>query len=306
MKATGNKENNSSRNTLYFDESGVSSLKDKGQFFILTGVIAKNIEFQNLATYYYRLKLKHFDDEKPIHSQELFWNPKKQEKEFIEELTPYLETLDFAYITVIVDKKALLSSIPSTSPKNPFYTTFSEAKSIWEKSGFSVEKFKEKTIEEVLEVVKKSKFQDVNKQYPLEIAYHTILKKYISDYVKKRKIDIKDFEICFETSPNRERILRYTERFFNERKSWDSKERTSFAETLKDSIYSISFPNKRAKYLGLEIADMISYGYNLSKNKRLNNEEVESYKKIWDVICKKRNFLKRDFKIDCLYTIPSK
>jgi hypothetical protein len=300
------KGNNISRNTIYFDESGVASLNDQKPFFILTGVIAKNIEFQDLATYYYRLKLKHFGNEEPIHSQELFWKPTKKEIGFIEELTPYLETLDFGYITVIVDKGALLSSVPTTSPRNPFYTTLSEAKAIWQRSGLSIENFKEKTINEVLDVIKKSKFQDINKQYPLEIAYYTILKKYVTDYVKKKKMDIKEFEICFETSPNRERILRYTEQFFNEKKKGDKKTRTSLAIALKDSIYSISFPNKRAKYLGLELADMISYGYNLSKYKRLNNKEVESYKNIWSVICKKRNALKRDFKIDCVYTIPSK
>lgn len=293
-----------SRNTIYFDESGVSSLNDNGQFFILTGVIASNIEFRELSAYYHRLKLKHFGEEESIHSQELFWKPKKTEVTFIQELTPYLETLDFSYITVIVDKKAILAKAPTTTPRNPFKTTFSEAKSIWKKSGFSEEKFKEKTIEEILATVKQNKFPDINNHYPLRIAYYTILKLYLTDYVKNKKINEKDFEICFETSPNRERILRYTEEFFDERRKGNNKEKTSFAENLKNSIYSISFPNKRAKYLGLEIADIISYGYNLSKYKRLNNKEVESYKEIWNTICRKRNALKKDYKFDCLHTVP--
>ena len=94
------------------------------------------------------------------------------------------------------------------------------------------------------------------------------------------------------------------EQFFDERRKGNNKEKTSFAENLKNSIYSISFPNKRAKYLGLEIADIISYGYNLSKYKRLNNKEVDSYKEVWNTICRKRNALKKDYKFDCLHTVP--
>ena len=71
-------------------------------------------------------------------------------------------------------------------------------------------------------------------------------------------------------------------------------------------MYSISFPNKKARYLGLEIADIISYGYNLSKYKKINFSEVESYKDVWGIICKKRYILKRDFGIDYVYKIPHK
>ncbi len=305
MTSRETKLNNSiSRNTLYFDESGVPSLNDKKQYFILTGVIADNTEFRELSAYYYKLKLKHFGQEESIHSQKLFWKPKKAERAFIEELTPYLETLDFSYITIIVNKKAVLDSTPTTVPKNPFATSFSEAKSIWKKSGLAVESFQGKTMEEILNVVKKSRFPDINKHYPLKIAYYTILKLYINDYMKSKKITDKDFEICFETSPNRERILRYTEEFYDEKKKNSRTERTSFAKKLKRSVYSISFPNKRAKYLGLEIADIISYGYNLSKYKGLNAKEVESYQKIWSCICKKRIALKKDYKFDCVHTIP--
>lgn len=41
-----------------------------------------------------------------------------------------------------------------------------------------------------------------------------------------------------------------------------------FAKDLSKDLYCLSFPNKTAKYLGLEIADLISYGYYLSFHHR--------------------------------------
>ncbi|MBP8708351.1 MAG: DUF3800 domain-containing protein [Caldisericia bacterium] len=299
-------QNKGNRNTIYLDESGVSSLKDKKRFFILTGVIANNSEFQALSEYYFRLKYKYFNEDKTIHSKDIFWKSDKKEQLFITELVEYLDTLNFSFIVVIVDKEEILKNTPQTYPKNPFYTTFSQAKSIWQRTGLATETFKDKTIDEVLEVVKKTKFPDINNQYPLMISYKTILKEYINTYIKKLKIENPEFEICFETSPNRERIIRYTEDFFEEKKTGSPKEKTAFAKKLKDSVYSISFPNKKARYLGLEIADIISYGYNLSKYKKINFSGVESYKDVWGIICKKKNILKRDFGIDCEYRIPHK
>lgn len=205
---------------------------------------------------------------------------------------------------MIINKKAILKNAPLTSPKNPFNTTFSEAKSTLQKNGFSTVEIRKKSIDEVLNIIKKTKFPNINNQYPLQISYKTILNTYINTYVKNLGLKNPQFEICFETSPNRERIIKYTEAFFEERKNTKPKERTSFAKKLKDSVYSISFPNKKARYLGLEIADIISYGYNLSKYKRINKKEVESYKDVWDIICTKRHELKRDYKIDCVYKIP--
>ncbi len=149
-------ESKGNRNTIYLDESGVSSLKDKKRFFILTGVIANNSEFQSLSEYYFRLKYKYFNEDKTLHSKDLFWEPDEKEKSFIVELVKYLETLDFSFIVVIIDKEEILKTIPLTNPNNPFHTTFSEAKSIWKRNGLATETFKDKTINEVLEVVKKN------------------------------------------------------------------------------------------------------------------------------------------------------
>ena len=299
-----NLSSKNSRNTIYFDESGVSSLKDAGRFFILTGVIANNFEFSQLSEYYFRLKLKYFKEEKPIHSYKLFWKPNKQAKSFVQELVDYLETIQFGFMTVIIDKEKILKSTPLTQPNNPFSTTFSEAKSIWKKDGNASEKFKEKSIEEVLEVIKQTKFPDINNNYPLMISYHTLLKKYLNHYSKKLGVKNSEFEICFETSPNRERILKYTEEFYEERKKNNPRKKTNFAVNLKNNIYSISFPNKSAKYLGLELADVISYGFSLSRKKRLS--KVPLYEKVWDIISKRRIDLKKDYGIDCLYEIPKK
>ena len=290
------------RITIYFDESGVSSLKDKGRFFILTGVIANNTEFSQLSEYYFRLKLKYFKKETPLHSVDLFWNKDEKTELFIKELVEYLETIQFGFLTVVVDKGRVFESVPLTHPNNPFLTTFSEAKSIWKKAGFATEKFKDKTMEEILETIKKSEFHDINNYYPLEISYYTLLKKYLNEYSKKLGIDDCEFEICFETSPNRERIIRYTEEFYEERKKGNPEEKTNFAVNLKNHVYSISFPNKSAKYLGLEIADIVSYGFSLSRYKRIN--EAPLYKDVWNIISKRRTDIKRDYKFDCLEEIP--
>ncbi len=292
------------RITIYFDESGVSSLKDQGRFFILTGVIANNSEFAQLSEYYFRLKLKYFKEEAPIHSVDLFWNKDEKIELFIKELVEYLETIQFGFLTVVVDKERVLESTPLTNPNNPFLTTFSEAKSIWQKKGLTTEKFKEKTIEEILEIVRKYKFPNINNYYPLKISYYTLLKKYLNEYAKRLEIDNCEFEICFETSPNRERIIRYTEEFYEERKKGNPKEKTNFAVNLKNHVYSISFPNKSAKYLGLEIADIVSYGFSLSRYKRINKAPL--YKDVWDIISKRRTDIKRDFKFDCLEEISKR
>lgn len=296
--------NPNSRNTIYFDESGVPSLKDKKRFFILTGVIANNLEFTSLSEYYFRLKFKYFNEERTIHASNLFWKPNNKDLSFIEELVGYLETLNFSFLTVVVNKNAILKYLPQTQPKNPFYTTFSEAKSIWEKLTNKDENFREKTIKEILRTVKHSKFPDANKYYPLRIAYYTILKEYLGSYAKKCNLENLDFEICFETSPNRERILKYTEEFYEERIEKRKKRKTKFAKNLKEHIYSISFPHKNAKYLGLEIADIISYGFNLSLNKRIN--AVPAYINIWEIVKRKRAHLKKNYGIECIYKIPKK
>jgi hypothetical protein len=299
-----NLEKYNNRNTLYFDESGVGSFKDSSRYFILTAVIANNNEIKQLSEYYFRLKYKYFNDNIPIHSNELFWKPNSKVKNFIPELTNYLQTLPFGILTVVVDKEKLLKDAPQVKLRNPYQTKLTQAKSIWKQSGFAIETFEGKSVNEVLEVIKNFETKDIDNHYPLRIAYKTILKEYITNYSKNFGLKDCEFEICFETSPNRERILKYTERFYNETKTNNAKEKTSFAKNLKQNVYSISFPNKSSRYLGLEIADMVSYGFNLSRYKRLN--EIEDFKPVWDVINKKRVELKKGFNIDCLIEIPRK
>jgi hypothetical protein len=287
--------NPNSRNTIYFDESGVPSLKDKGQFFILTGVIANNLEFSQLSEYYLRLKIKYFKAEEPIHSFKLFWQPKPEEISFISELVRYLDTIPFTFLTTVIDKKAILKSKPLIPPQNHFLTNFSQAKSLWVKKGHNPHEFSEKTIKEILKIVKTTQYP-VNNYYPLRIAYYTILKQYLKCNYGS------EFEICFETSPNREKILKYTEEFYQERNSRQQK--TIFAKKLKEQVYSISFPNKSAKYLGLEIADIISYGFSLSKYHRIN--KLVFYKEIWQLIHQRQLETEKTNGIKCIYSLPKK
>lgn len=303
MASNETKFNNSiSRNTLYFDESGVGSFNDKKRYFILTAIIANNNDFHQLSEYYFRLKLKHFKENKPIHSYDLFWEPKINTQKFIPELTEYLETVPFGILTVVIDKERILRETTTTEIRYPYRSTFTQAISIWKKSGLAKETFASKTIKEVIDVIGQYEIPDIDNHYPLKIAYKTILKEYINNYAKKFSKNEEGFEICFETSPNRERILKYTESFYNERKTGNPSEKTSFAEKLKNSIYSISFPNKSSRYLGLEIADMVSYGFSLSKYKRF--DKVPYFKPIWNTISKKRTDLKKEFGVDCLIELP--
>ncbi len=289
------------RSTIYFDESGISSLNDSGRFFVLTGVIANNSDFNQLTEYYFRLKLKYFGEEKSVHSVELFWKPDLQTQMFILELHKYLETIPFGFITIVVDKNKIRQQAPLVTINNPYQTSFAKAKSIWIKKGYPIQQFESKTVREVLNEIYIYKIYDINKYYPLISSYKKLLYEYISNYSRSMNTDRYDFEICFETSPNRERILKYTEEFFNEQIEGSQKEKTSFAKSLKEKVYSISFPNKSAKYLGLEIADMISYGFSLSRNKRLN--EVTHFKPIWETINKRRLELRREYNVQCVLHI---
>jgi hypothetical protein len=296
--------NANNRNTIYIDESGVASLKDKGKFFILTGIIANNYEFSLLSEYYFRMKLKYFENEIPLHSFDLFRKPSKEEKLFIEELEKYLETLSFGMITIIVDKKKIIKNTNITSPKNPYNVNFSKAKSLWLENKLNTsQKFLDLSIREILNVVKNTEFPNINNYYPLEISYHTLLKTYLNEYAPKMKLQTSEFEICFETSPNREKIIRYTEEMFEERRTNNLKLKTKFAEELKENIYGISFPNKKAQYLGLELADIISYGFNLSKKGKL--KEYPYYAKIWSVIKNKEISYKKIHNLESVYNLPN-
>lgn len=69
-------------------------------------------------------------------------------------------------------------------------------------------------------------------------------------------------QLKFETSPNKTRLIKFTERLRNKK--------AKLGQILINHIYDVSFPFKKARYMGLEIADMISYGYHLEKYKRLS------------------------------------
>lgn len=296
-----NEINRNNRNTIYLDESGVSSLNDAGKQFILTGVVANNSKFHLLSEYYSRLKYKYFKSEAKIHSIDLFWKPNKRTKLFIEEIENYLDTISFGFITVIVDKAKVKAQVAQTKIKRPYQTNLTEAKSIWQRSGKTLESFEKATVKEVINEIRSVEISDINNYYPLKIAYRTLLDKYLFDYSVKIGKGDNEFEICFETSPNRERIIKYTEDFYDERVRKGGA-RTKFSIALKDRVYSISFPNKSAKYLGLEVADIISYGFNLSKSKRLGS--VPAYAPIWESINKKRIEMKNFAGVECVYKIP--
>lgn len=294
----------SNRNTLYIDESGVGSFKDDGRYFILTAIIANNNEMRLVSEYYFHLKNKYFKDNISIHSNEFFWRPTDKIKLFIPELINYLETIPFGILTIVIDKDKILKETKEVSIKYPYRTKFAQAKSIWQQSGLAPEKFEDKSVKEVLKTIQKFKIKNIDNHYPLRTAYKTLLKEYINNYAKSFRSGSTEFEICFETSPNRERILKYTEDFYNEKKVGKPKEKTSFATKLKENVYSISFPNKSSRYLGLEIADIVSYGFNLSRYKRF--DDVKIFKPLWDIISKKRIELKKEYGVNCLIEIPRK
>ena len=96
-------------------------------------------------------------------------------------------------------------------------------------------------------------------------------------------------QICFESSVYQSRILKYTDRFLQE------------SEFLKQSLYNISFPNKKAKFLGLEIADIISYGYYLSSHHRRKKNKL--YEDIWKVIQRRRRDIEERYDMKCVIRI---
>jgi len=132
------------------------------------------------------------------------------------------------------------------------------------------EDFFNKPTKEVFKIISEHTIRNINNYQPLFLAYRTILGIYFNLICKKLyKTTDKDYDkikpftqLKFETSPNKVRLLKFTESLRNE----DS----DLAKILVNKIYDISFPFKKARYMGLEIADIISYGYHLEKYKRLS------------------------------------
>ena len=65
---------------------------------------------------------------------------------------------------------------------------------------------------------------------------------------------------------------------------------------LKNNLTGISFPYKKARYLGLELADIISYGFNLSLYNKASTNIF--YKEIWEAVNRRRVEFKTKKDID--------
>jgi hypothetical protein len=268
---------NTARKTIYFDESGEEkmpnaeiSFNSSERFFIYTGVIFNNYDVQNLEEHYFNLKRKYFNRIIEIHSTEFFRLKNERKTGYIKSLADFLDTLPFLYITVIVDKKKMFDKSSIVKIRNPKDTTFKKALSICISKGLSKKEFFNTPTLEILQIISEHTIRNVNNYRPLSLAYGKILEEYFFTFCKKLyKTTYKDYEnikpltqLKFETSPNKSRILKYTEALRNKE--------TDLGMVLINNIYDVSFPFKKARYMGLEIADMISYGYHLQKYKRLS------------------------------------
>jgi len=137
---------------------------------------------------------------------------------------------------------------------------------------------------------------------PLEIAYRNILEHHFSDYYRKVCYKSARMHVCIESSTDQVRILKLLEDFSTEtNKVLPNPSKTPFANKLSRNLYSVSFPNKKAMFLGLEIADIISYGYYLSAHHRRSSNNL--YKEIWEVIQKRREEIEEQFRIKCVVRI---
>lgn len=271
--------NHRTKDIVYLDESGVADLNDKqSKFFILTGIIADNDSFQKYNRYYCQLKYKYLGDDVEIHSHDLFHKPGKFESKFIDELATFIDNIPFCFFTVAANKKKLLNSTTKRKAKDLMGTTFNKALSIYIEREKDKEAFYSEPLSAVLKEISKYKFKDINRLYPLEITYKEILNQYLTSYTKNINKGVKDFEIYFEESSNMNKILELTEKF-----------KTSgepFTTGLGTSLLNISFPNKRARYLGLELADIVSFGFGLSLYRKVS--ERKSYRKIWEALNRRR------------------
>ncbi len=294
-----------SRKIIYFDESGEEKMPKEElsydsteRYFIYTGVIFNNYDVENLENYYFNLKIKYLGRICTIHSTEFFRKPTNRNTKFVKALAEFIDTLPFLYITVIVDKKTLFDSSTKIKIKKPMETTFKKALSIYTEKGFPHNDFYNKTIKEILQLTSDYSIRNIYDYYPLTLAYKTILEEYFLKLLPQYfKPVFKDWdkgsvrtEFKFETSPNKERILKLTEKIRHE----DSE----LGKKLYRDMFDISFPLKKAQYMGLEIADIISYGYNLEKYKRLT--QTPMYRPIRKVLLRRNKIVKKEMGIDCV------
>lgn len=302
-----------SRHTLYIDESGTSSLKEKERYYILTSVVATNHSFENVEEFYENLKRKYFGYIQHIHSVELFsedseyirkgraqlFRIKKYRGQYIKELSYFLDSIPFVFETVIINKRAMLAQLNTVKISNPWATTIGKANEIFIESGKSPDEFKETKISELLPIIGNYKILPIDYFRPLEMAYKEVLQQHLKNYYKNIYLPGSKMQICIESSTDQTRMLKLTENFKQETDKVQPKShRTQFAKNLASDLYCLSFPNKTAKYLGLEIADLISYGYYLSSHHRRSRNTL--YVPIWNVIQKRRREIEGKFGIKCV------
>lgn len=293
------------RHTIYIDESGIPSLKDQERYFILTGVIATNHNFNNIEEFYFNLKRKYFGYIQHLHSVELFsentkylrkskaqlFKIKKYRRKYIQELAYFLDTIPFIYLTIVVDKRKMLKSISQTKKKHPWSTTIGEAKRIFTKKDRNTTSFSKSKMEDIINTISQHKVLPIDYFRPLEVAYKELLEQHIKHYLKN--IYAKSaIQICFESSIYQSLVLKHTERLLQEK---------DFSKEFKKSFYNIAFPNKKAKFLGLEIADIISYGYYLSSHHRRSKNDL--YKDIWKVIERRKREIEKRYDMKCVIRI---
>lgn len=291
------------RKTIFCDESGQGKMPESNisfdsnnRYFIYTGTMFNNFDLKNFKNYYFHLKRKFFGKTIGIHATQFFRIEKQNSKKYIEILAEFLDSIPFLYVTVIVDKKKRYDTAKEVKIGDPFSTTLRKALSIYITKGLKNKDFFNHTVKDVFRNISEYSFRNIKNYYPLELAYRTILETYFDDiYPQLLRTKYKNWnkikpltELKFETSPNRQRILKYTESFRGEN--------GRFGEDTRKAVYDISFPFKKAKYMGLEIADIISYGYNLFKYNRLNKTQL--YKPIRKVILRKERQIKKCLGID--------
>lgn len=294
-------ENKYSRCTMYFDESGIPSFKNVNQkynrYFIFTGLLGNNFDFERLEAYYYRLKKKYFNHNILVHSAELFKNNSSKTKLYIKELASFIANIPFYPITVVVDKKKAYSKAEFTTPTDPFSSTLHLIKSVWSTNSHAGENFKDVTIEQALKLMRAYKFKNINNIYPLQKAFKEIL----AQYTHKTKRYLFDnhspqLELCFETSPYRFEIIEMIDRYTQFKNLTDSDEK-ELGVGLNACLFNVSFPNKNARFMGLELADLISYGYYLKTNRLLS--KVPAYKPIWKILRSREKEFERVKKLEC-------
>jgi hypothetical protein len=289
------------RSTLFIDESGVASLNDSRRYYILTGVMAKNSMFHNLTSYYILLKRKYFGTAHIFHANEIFsptfggrqskgsrkklFRIARYKDNFAEEIALLIDSLPFAFKTVIIDKKSLLDNSSRINIKAPDKATFKKAYSVWQsrypQNNYS--DFERLSVKEVLNIVKSLTVPNIPSHYPLEVALKDLLNTYFTEYWKLAMDNGPAGGICIENSSDVPRIMKYFNAFLDDKD--ENNDRTPLAKGMRLKIIDISFPNKHAKYPGLEIADIISYGFHLKMNRRLS--KTEAYAPIWKVIQKR-------------------